>query len=488
MFVSSPLSQVNMKLTCHSQMMFALYNGGPQVLAWGTLIAYVGALAQAASIAEMASSVPIAGAQYHWTNVLAPPNAKKFMTWLQGWMTWFGWVSVLGVYVQTAALVIQAMASVQDPTYIAERWHTSVIMIALMLLYATINSFRWAFVMVPWLELVAGILHVALFILFIVVLLVMGTQNSASYIFTHQEILSGWDTNPIISWHLGLLTCVGSFISLDGTVHMAEETRMAKKMVPRAVFYGILTNGALGFVMVVCVLRAMGSFDEELAFAPYPMAVVLLRVTKSESAATAMLCGILIILICSGLGGVASVSRLTWAWARDGGLPRWFAIVDAKHLLPVRAVWLALSINCVLALLNVASTAAYGAILSLATLALFVSYGIAFLTMLIARYRSHKGLANLELGEWNMGGFGVYVNSFALLYTAYMSVFLPIPYFLPVTAVTMNYSGPIFAVVLLFIISSWYVWGRRKWPGVNNEIVEFVKEHADGNTSGSRVA
>lgn len=42
-----------------------LYNGGPQTLAWGTLIAIVGGLAQSASLAEMASILPIAGAQYH---------------------------------------------------------------------------------------------------------------------------------------------------------------------------------------------------------------------------------------------------------------------------------------------------------------------------------------------------------------------------------------------------------------------------------------
>ena len=42
------------------------YNGGPQTLAWGILIVVAGALAQSASLAEMSSVQPIAGAQYHW--------------------------------------------------------------------------------------------------------------------------------------------------------------------------------------------------------------------------------------------------------------------------------------------------------------------------------------------------------------------------------------------------------------------------------------
>ena len=67
-----------------SNLYFALYNGGPQTFAWSILIAYAGALAQSASLAEMASTQPIAGAQYHWTHALAPTGAKRFITWIQG--------------------------------------------------------------------------------------------------------------------------------------------------------------------------------------------------------------------------------------------------------------------------------------------------------------------------------------------------------------------------------------------------------------------
>jgi hypothetical protein len=41
-----------------------LLNGGPRALAWGILIVVGGALAQSASLAEMSSAQPIAGAQY----------------------------------------------------------------------------------------------------------------------------------------------------------------------------------------------------------------------------------------------------------------------------------------------------------------------------------------------------------------------------------------------------------------------------------------
>ncbi|KEF50932.1 uncharacterized protein A1O9_13012 [Exophiala aquamarina CBS 119918] len=462
----------------NSVMTFVLFNGGPQTFAWSILIVYIGAMSQAASIAEMSSLVPIAGAQYHWTNALAPPGVRKFLTWLQGWMTWLGWVAVLAAIVNVTILVLQALIALQHPTYVGESWHTACLMIAMLLFFGAINSVRWTFFIVPWLELAAGVLHVALFILFVVVLLVMGSRNTTDYIFFHREVLSGWN-NQYISWNLGMLTSVGSFISLDSPVHLAEEVRLPKKAVPRAVFWGLAMNGAMAYAMVICLLSAMGRLDEELAYAPYPAAVVLMRVTNSTAATTAMISGIFIISACSALGCVASVSRLTWAWARDGGLPQWFAMVNQNHLLPIRAIWLGIAVNVALSLINVGSTTAFGAILSLATIALFASYGIAILSMLLARWQNYRGSRTLALGEWNMSWWGKYVNSFALLYTCYMMVFLPIPYSLPVTAVTMNYSGPIFGASLIFVVAAWVLYGRTKWAGVNSAIVDIVKGRAN---------
>lgn len=48
-------------------MYFALFNGGPQTFLFSFIIVFFGAISQAASLGEMASIQPVAGAQYHWT-------------------------------------------------------------------------------------------------------------------------------------------------------------------------------------------------------------------------------------------------------------------------------------------------------------------------------------------------------------------------------------------------------------------------------------
>lgn len=67
-----------------SNMGAVLVNGGPQTLVWGILIVVPGALAQAGSLAEMAAMQPIAGAQYHWIDHLAPSKYRRLITWMQG--------------------------------------------------------------------------------------------------------------------------------------------------------------------------------------------------------------------------------------------------------------------------------------------------------------------------------------------------------------------------------------------------------------------
>jgi len=112
---------------------------------------------------------------------------------------------------------------------------------------------------------------------------------------------------------------------------MSEETRKARQAVPRSIFYTVVTNGILAYAMVICILFTMGSV-EEAQQQGFPIIQICQQATGSLKAATAMVCGLLVISLSVTLASIASASRLTWAWARDGALPRWFAYVStASH-------------------------------------------------------------------------------------------------------------------------------------------------------------
>lgn len=50
-----------------------------------------------------------------------------------------------------------------------------------------------------------------------------------------------------------------------------------------------------------------------------PLVTILLDTTGSTKGTTALVSGLFILGVSGNMGVVSSVSRLTWAWARDGG-------------------------------------------------------------------------------------------------------------------------------------------------------------------------
>ncbi len=364
----------------------------------------------------------------------------------------------------------------------------TLIIFALLIVQGLMNVYT--FWLIPWIELMAGILHVVLFIIFVVVLVTLAPRHNSDFVFFQKSQASGWN-NYYISWNLGLLTPTWGFVGrsapevirqqadslgFDGAVHMSEEVRNARHAVPRAMFWTVALNGVLAYTIIIVILFCMGDLDAVLN-APFPIIEICTQATGSVAAATAMVCGLLTISCAVNLGGIASASRLTWAWSRDGALPAWFSYISPRHRVPVRSIWLPIFVCMILACLNIGSCAAFGAFIALASFALFCSYLIAIGCMLHARLQGR-----VQYGGWTLGKWGVPTNCFALVYTAYIMVFLVFPAYLPVAGDNFNYALPIFAFVVLVALVLWFAWARKHWPGLKEEVVEMVLLDSDRNT------
>lgn len=71
------------------------------------------------------------------------------------------------------------------------------------------------FQIIPWVELMAGVLHITLFVVFVVVMASLGSKNSRDFIFLQTNYdSSGWE-NRYISWNVGMLTCVWSLTGMS---------------------------------------------------------------------------------------------------------------------------------------------------------------------------------------------------------------------------------------------------------------------------------
>lgn len=114
------------------------------------------------------------------------------------------------------------MATFDNENYVPKRWHTSLVMIAVMILPILCNLW-FRKVLAPF-QATGGVLHVGLFVVFIAVLIATGTRSDSNFVFkTLTTDVSGW-TNPGVSWSLGLLSATFSVTGADSVLHMCEWT------------------------------------------------------------------------------------------------------------------------------------------------------------------------------------------------------------------------------------------------------------------------
>ena len=307
-----------------------MVNGGPVNLFYGLIFCWLGSMAIAASMAELSSMMPTAGAQYHWSAGLAPVRFAVTFSWVAGWLTVFARISLFASTSFVASQVIQGLIVLNVDGYSPIPWQGTLIYWAVIVLLTAINIL--GIKKFPHIETVAFIFFICLFFVFLVPLVYLTPQSSAKFVFTDYENSSGWDSDGLV-WFIGLLNAAYTFVGIDGTSHMAEEVRKADVNVPRSMVMSQLLNGIFAIAMTIIILFGIGDIKAMLSTkTKYPIIQILYGATGSKGATTVLITLMTIIILFTALGILASASRLTWAFARDSGLPfpKTFAHVRAS--------------------------------------------------------------------------------------------------------------------------------------------------------------
>src|ERR1700756_4277695 len=109
---------------------------------------------------------------------------------------------------------------------------------------------------------------------------------------------------------------------LKTDVTTGDEVKDPSRKVPQSMVLSIAINGGMAFAFMVVVLFTLGDPTTALSTPTgYPIIQVLYGATKSKAGTTVMMCFLLWNGVIAMFSSLASVSRLTWAFARDHGLP-----------------------------------------------------------------------------------------------------------------------------------------------------------------------
>jgi len=130
-------------------------------------------------------------------------------------------------------------------------------------------------------------------------------------------------------------------------------------------------------------------------------------------------------------------------------------VCTGKKLMVGVPVWLAAFLSFLLALPSLGSTVAFAAATSIATIGLYLSYGIPILIALIYPNGYTKG-------PFSLGIMSRPVGLVAVLWIMFITVIFCLPTANPVNDQTLNYTIVAVGIIFIFAIGGWFL-SARKW-------------------------
>lgn len=181
----------------------ALPSGGPSSVVWGFMVAGIGNLALAASLAEFLSAYPTAGGQYHWAAVVSWKRVSRGVSYVTGWISVSGWVALSATCGLLASQFIMKIIFLLSPTYEAEPWHQFLLYTSVTLTALAIKTFLTR--LLPYLTKAALFWSIVGFSIRSITILACASPQyqGASWVYGEFFNRCGWPDG--IAWLLGLL-------------------------------------------------------------------------------------------------------------------------------------------------------------------------------------------------------------------------------------------------------------------------------------------
>ncbi len=285
---------------------------------------------------------------------------------------------------------------------------------------------------------------------------------------------------------------------------MIEEIPEPHVQGPKIMIYCILIGMVTGFIFLSCILFCVTDVERVIVSPRGPLLELFMQATGNAAGST---CLVMFPLICV-LFAVTSImftsSRMTWAFARDNGLPfsATFAKVHPRLDLPLNALLWTTAWVIMFGFVLLGSSAALSAITAASVVALGITYAI---PPTINCLRLRRALPENRAFKLK-GATGWVLNmvritpasesedvantaKIGIFWTILTTVLFVFPPETPTTASNMNYCIAAFAIMFLIAGATWVVGGSKHYRGphvaLQPEIIDGVKlAHENNNTSG----
>ncbi len=423
---------------------YGLETGGPLEMTLGWPLATLFTLTVAASMAELCSAYPTAGAMYHWAADLGGRSAG----WLVAWLNIFGLIAAqAGINYGCAQFILPFLG-------VASTTRNLFLMFTFILItQGALN--HWGVKLVAILNDLSVTVHILGVAVLVGAVLLLAPKQPVSFLL--ESVNSNGRSPYWWAFVLGLLQAQWTYTGFDASAHMAEETEDPRRHAPWGIVLSVAVSGVAGYLLLVALTLAIRTIPgvlgaKDAAGNAIPAVIAILTTALGAKAGNAMAALASMAMWFCGLACITSASRALYSLARDEGTPmaRWMRSVNPKHGTPAPAIW-AIVLASIAAMLW---TAAIPVVTSLSTVALYLAYIIPVALGLRARL---GGSDWPRAAVWSLGRYGPAINTVAVVFAVFISVVLVMP---PNQLAGETLGGLLIGLGLLYFIIV-----RRRYQG-----------------------
>jgi amino acid transporter len=387
-------------IAVYSVLGFALVDGGPGAW-WTFVIALVGSLAIGLVLGQLASRWPYEGSIYQWSRRLGGPT--------YGWFA--GWAYMATYAVASAAICYGMVAFIPAALGISEFGKGTKLLVAFGLLalatLANTTGRRW----------------LKLLVLASITAEIIGSIGIGTVLmfFHHNQPVSaivnygghGISGGTGLAGFLAALAFVGwAFNGFESAGAIGEEVENPTRNIPRAILLVIVMIGALALYSSLAIILAIPDVGAVLA-GKYDDPVVSTITAALGGGISHWLFFAFIVSFFAGLvAAQTAVSRVVWAYARDGVLPGSRSLIQltGHDDLPVRAIFAATSVIGLLLFVGLSDNV-FATLITFTTGGFFIAFSFA-----VFGYLRLKLTGRWQPGEFRLGASAVPVAILAAVW------------------------------------------------------------------------
>lgn len=432
--------------------------GGPFV--WTLLLAGAVFALWAFIAADLTAKIPLAGYSYQWISRINGPS----LGWFTGFIALMGWVcGMTGVGFILSGYLGGLFG-----------WNMSqseqiLVAIGVVFLCVLINIYGVRFATMVnnigvSLELVITVGATAL--VAIIAFSAPENHQPISVLFTGGE--AGDKDSYLLAWLAAALGPFFGLIGVESGADVAEETKDARRVVPKTMFYALVTSIVIELLMYIVYVLAIRDAAAVEANAAAPIEEIINQQAGPVVTKIVVAVALTNILACL-LANILVATRLTYSMARDNMLP--FSSVW-RHVSPASKTptYAVLGLGCLSALLLLSALVneeAFNYIIGIASLLFFFVYILQTIGLLIG-YRQGT-IPPAEPGTFDLGRFRLPLYVTALVVFGAVAVTL---LFLPQFA---NNKWVFLGVVALAAI--WWATGLKARLRSGDAGSDYAKTH-----------